>query len=810
MTVELTPQAENSLKTGSFTPKIVVDIKGYPLLCTGFDLVLDDRKKGLTTPDFYNLIDIDKSQNEINQQLQLDKGGSSSTTTYRFRLIDKDGVFTKLFSFITNNEEILEKEARVYFGFEGGLFPRDFVPFINGTVGNIDFGSGWCELAVNHPDKLKKQDVFLPASAQLVGDIDASTTSLTFDILEGFLEPTVDLRTFVKIDDEIIEYTGISGNTLTGVIRSSFDTVPNAHDNEADVTSFYEITGETLDIALRILLSGSGETEAVTVKAINDDGTNNIQNAVYFDLFDAREDIGASIGDKVSLTSISDPANDFIERTIVGYGTSDDRSYYIVDGANLNTELAPDATCVFKSQYDVWPSGCGLKMHQVDLPQFEEVATLFNTRFLPFNFYLKKEIDANSFINEKLYLPSTFYHLPRKGKSSIGVFNPPLTSLDTVRADESVVVVKNAPQIVMKRSIGKNFYNYIQYNFNEDTLDDKTKASFINFSAESTQRVPTKNKGLKIESGGLRRSPANLLAINTNSSRILERYQFGAEETKIQVMYKDGLKTEVGDPIIFGSSALQVSDSSRGDRSFQPRIMQIINRSISFRTGQVRLTLLDTSYSIFARYGIFAPSSKVVSVDGNKVESNPYCASITDSELDTWTPFTGTRLQVKLPDYSYVEELELIDVLPDGKLCFSSNLSLPSFPVSNGLNGSFEQIYTVEDLIIEPAPYPQNTNPSDQAIWKDIYAFFNPRLTITNVIDESNFEVNSTDIAAIAEKAFINAHSPDFTNLSQEVSVATINSNTITVNTPLNYLPSVGDQIDLVGFIDGGYPYRFF
>ena len=810
MAVELSIQALNSLRSESFTPKIVIEIEGYPILCSGKALNLDERKKGLNTPDFYNLIDFQNSQREISQQLQLEKGGSSSTATYRFRLVDKNSIFTKLFSYVTANQEILEREARVYFGFEGGLFPSDFSPFINGTVGNIDFGPGWCEIAVNHPDKIKKQEVFLPASAVLVTAIDNSTTSLTLDTTEGFLEPALDFRTFVRIEDEIIEYTGLTETSLTGVSRAAFDTVASSHDAESEIETFYEISGNTFEIALRIMLSESGETNPVTVKSINNDGVNDIQNAIYFDDFDIRETIGASIGDIISVTSTSNPLNSFIERKITGYGTSEDRSYYVIDGSDLTQEISPDAVAVFKSQYDVWPSGCGLKMHQVDLQQFESTEALFGPRLLPFNFYLKSEFNADTFINEKLYLPSTFYHLPRKGKNSIGVFNPPLTDLDTVRVNESVVTKSNAPKLVVKRAVGKNFFNYIQYKFNEDTIEDKTLASFINFSAESTQRIPAKNKGIKVETGGLRRTVSNLASLSTNSSRILERYQFGAEEIKVEVVYKEGLKIEIGDPVIFGSDFLQISDSSRGDRNFQPRIMQVTNRSINFSTGQVRLTLLDTSYSIYARYGIISPASKVIGVSGRNIETVPFCDSVTDSEFDTWEPFKNTRVLIRLPDYSYSEEIEIQDVAADGTLFFKSAPNLPSFPVDNDLEGDLNRLYTLSDLIIEPAPYPDNANSSDQAQWKDVYAFFNPRLVITNVIDESNFEVNSTDLSAIIERSFIVAHSPDFTDLSQEVTVSAINSNTITTGTPLSYLPSVGDEIDLVGFIDGGYPYRYF
>ena len=239
--------------------------------------------------------------------------------------------------------------------------------------------------------------------------------------------------------------------------------------------------------------------------------------------------------------------------------------------------------------------------------------------------------------------------------------------------------------------------------------------------------------------------------------------------------------------------------------------MQCINKSQSFTGSPVTLVLLDTNYSIFARYGVISPASKVLTVVGNKITSEPYLGSVLDTENETWNPFIGTRVQLRLPCGSlYSEELLLQDVTPTGELIFQVGPTLPIFPVNNGLQGQLEKNYQVTDLILESVAYPQNGSPEDQQLWKDTYVYFNPRLTITNVIDESNFEVDNTDLLAIIEKAVIIVSSPDFSNQSQEIRIETINSNLITTNIPMSYLPGVGDLVDLVGFIDGGLPYRWF
>lgn len=450
---------ERFTDNGCFTPQVVVDIEGYPIFHTGTALNIDPRKTNNTVPASYNKIDFAGSDTSISQQLQLEKGGSSSTTTYRFRLVDTEQMFTRLFSFNATGQEILEKPARVYFGFEdpNSEFPRDYTPLINGTVGKISLGSGWVELDINHPDKIRKQEIFLPSSAESQDPLPIGSTTITLDTTEGFLAPTTDLRTFFRIDDELIEYTGITATSLTGLSRAAFDTLENNHDADVEIQSFYHITGDTFTIALRMMLSGSGQSSAEQVLAIRDDGISNIPNAVFFACHDIREIMGATIGDKFSLTSISNPSNDVVDAEIIGYGTSGDNSYYVLD-TPLSVELTPIAVATAQSQYDVWPDGCGLKMHQIDVPEFDRIRNLFSARILDFDFYLKEEVSVSSFINEQLYLPSSFYHLPRKGKNSIGVFNPPLTSLDTVRANSKTVELKSASKIVVRRSTGKNFF----------------------------------------------------------------------------------------------------------------------------------------------------------------------------------------------------------------------------------------------------------------------------------------------------------------------------------------------------------------
>ena len=63
---------------------------------------------------------------------------------------------------------------------------------------------------------------------------DATVTTATVDSLQPFL------LGYIKIEDEIIEYTGTTSTTFTGLIRGSFNTTAATHaDNEAVIEATF-------------------------------------------------------------------------------------------------------------------------------------------------------------------------------------------------------------------------------------------------------------------------------------------------------------------------------------------------------------------------------------------------------------------------------------------------------------------------------------------------------------------------------------------------------------------------------------------
>lgn len=93
-------------------------------------------------------------------------------------------------------------------------------------------------------------------------------------------------ETYIKVDDEIMKFTGISGSSLTGAVRGSLGTTAATHSSGAAVKTFYRLTGNSIDLALKVMLSGWGTffKTGVAVTHFNYiSATETDDNAIYFD-----------------------------------------------------------------------------------------------------------------------------------------------------------------------------------------------------------------------------------------------------------------------------------------------------------------------------------------------------------------------------------------------------------------------------------------------------------------------------------------------------------------------------------------------
>lgn len=82
------------------------------------------------------------------------------------------------------------------------------------------------------------QASYIYASTTLNGAINASVTTITLTNSTGFVVPANDSAGIVKVDTEIITYTGVSGNNLTGCVRGTNGTTAASHLNGATIAQY--------------------------------------------------------------------------------------------------------------------------------------------------------------------------------------------------------------------------------------------------------------------------------------------------------------------------------------------------------------------------------------------------------------------------------------------------------------------------------------------------------------------------------------------------------------------------------------------
>jgi len=800
--LELTTLANVLINEQTITPNIVLEVDGLPyifganpvfkLVRIGDFIIGDGTKIGgiIEDEDSRDWIKFKETTNSISQQIFIDKAESSSITSFKISLIDKNDELTSILSPGIQVDDILGREANVYWQPVGSAFPRDASEIFVGIVDRVQFGQGYVLINVAHPESLKRQEVLPLVNAKTTIAINDTDTSVTVDN-PAFVQEQDVLTTYMRIDDEIVRITNIVGDTLT-IVRAQLNTVANSHDDDSDVESFYRIQEKPIELTLKMLMSGSGIFATRTCERFNKlEAVITIQNALYFTDFDIQKKLGLVAGDFVTVTGATEGANNFSNRQIVTFGQTSTGSYITVDGALLVDEIESTALVEFQSKYDTLNFGCAMKPYQVDVAQFESINTLVSGNFTTYDFYIKDTINVKEFLDKEVFFPSGLYSVPRKARVSCNITVPPIaTGLTPVLDIDSVT---NATKLRVDRSINERFYNAIVYKYEIDSLEDKFLASRIRQSADSTNRIKVGNKVLTIESNGFRNNPVNSNLIDVQSRRYLDRYQYGAEKIIIGTNFSTGFAVEVGDTVIFEGSTLKVSDTKSGSRDFNTRIMECTNKSINLKTGEVELEITDTGYSSNLRFGTWAPSS-IVNTGSTVTEirlKKSYATQSFQLESDKWKQYINQRLTVRSEDWVTVYETRIIGIDPT-KL---DTLLVNALPVPPS-----------ENWIIEPPAY-DDTSAREMRFYKALHCFWNPQVNVTS---GTTTTIDVPDPTIFWVDAPVRIHDATYTN-DKETVVIDITGSTVTLRDDLGFTPDSTYLVDLIGFSgDKGLPYAYF
>jgi hypothetical protein len=820
MALELTENARELSQQTNIQQQIIIVFEPFPFIFStlgvtkfaryGDEIVYNQPNLVyggvIPEPDSRAFISLDGTTNSIKQQIEIDRGGSSSITSFKVRLVDKDGLIVDLFT--PNNQYVddpLGITARVFLNFVGGAHPEDSALFLIGQVVEIDHGAGYADITISSPQAKKRAKAFTKSTTELTGNINSTDTVIPVENTINFLSPQDAIRTYIKINDEIIEVGNRTASSFDVITRGALNTIADNHDNEDPVESFYRLEGQNLELALKLMLSKSGNEPVFTnIKALAFqvlDSLNTVPNAILLESENIQGDYGVVIGDLITVTGATNAQNNITDALIIGFGKIPNQQEYIIVNQNLVDEIGSSAIISINSKYNVLPDGLGMSPLEVDVERHEFLASLFPDDVVDMDFFIDDTITGTSFIDEELYFPAGFYSVPRAGnKASCNITIPPLAvnQVPTLSAAN----IGGADRIKIKRTTNKYFFNSIVYRFEKDSLDSNFLATNVNISATSIGKINVENKPLTIESNGLRRGSETNLFINRKAIRLLDAYQLSAETIQIDVLYKVGFVIEVADTVIFDGSDLKIVDSRLGSRDFENRVMLVLNKSIDLKKGRITLTLIDTGLSSVGRFGVIGPSSTIDAGSTDTILRLKQGLQIPlgFDESFKWTDYIGENVLVRTRDYSFTEETELLGI----------DFGSPNTIIVSALTSP-----PPEDYIVEIINYPDSPNATEAAKWKNVHVFLTPQILITNGINDTEVEINIADVDKLFIGSVVRVHSPDYSNDSQtdlvdtDPEIVSIVGNVITFDKSLGFTPAPNDQIDLIGFsADEGLPYR--
>jgi hypothetical protein len=801
MALSLSIQAESILKSGVIEPNIILEIEGIGLRFGTIDIVrfarigdyiIGDGTKiggGIADENSRDYIQFNGTTNNISQSVEIDRSEGNSITNFMINLVDKNAELVDEFSFPSNEQDILGREAKVYFMPNGGIFPRDASEVFLGIIDAITYGAGNVQLNIAHPQQLTRQEILQAITTQTTAAINNSQSTIPVESANGIFQDHHTLELFVKIDDEIIKVGSISGTNLNGCTRGQLGTIAASHDDEATVETLYRVQGDPINLSLELLISplGAFGTKSVN-RFVDENGVDTIAGAIFFES-NIQDDNGLVIGDKISITGATNGANNVTSEVITGFGEWS-LGQYVITAAPLVIETTTAAIASFVSKYDKFQFGCGIKPYHIDIERFQELENYFSSSFIDYDFYLSETITTKDFLDAQVFFPSGIYSIPRKGRIGIGYSSPPLAILGTRNISKENI--KNAGNIKNKRSTNQKFYNAVVYKYEKDAQLDKFLKATIIQSSESTTRVKVGNKVLTIESDGARNNVATNQAIENTGARFLDRFKLGAEIINISTQFYIGYPVDIGDAIILDSTDLSLANTKQGTRDLGVRIYEVTNKSMNLKTGDINLELTDSSYSLDGRYGVVSPSSLIDSGSTTTViniTTGPWTGDRV--EYEQWEEYIGQEIIIRNTDWSSVQTSRIQSVDPY-KITLSTAIATP--PTTG--------------YIIETPQY--NDSANRMQYWKAVHCYLNPQVICTAGGDAAGFNVGAGDVAKFFEGTSVRIRTLNYSDDFQTKVLSIVGLKINTVD-PMPFNAGITHYVDLIGFSgDSGAPYLLF
>lgn len=681
MAFELTESAELASQQTSIKPILILEIDGISTLFGAVaikkfvrvgdeDLFVGDSWTigGLAEiEDQSPLITFSSggTSTSISQNLLLDKGKGESISTMQITVVDKNQEITNLISPGKVVTDIMGRKCRVWFGFQQTAWKEDFLIIFRGSIQAVDSGAGFVTFTISAPDQKKKSELFIKLDTELSASMGSGDSVANVLDTSKFLLPITgpsgsidtDLKTCIRIDNEIMRYEAKSGTQFQTLTRGYLGTAAVAHSSGANVESYYRIEGNGVDLALKLMHSGLNDyyIKDKPVSSFNVISATDIRpNIIFFDGLNVFQEYGVTVGDFITTTGATNGANNVSLKEVINFEIVDTGTFLEIDGVSFVDETDSPALISFRSRYDVWPEGLRMGSDEVDVTQHERIRGQYLSSF-GFDFSIQDEIDGRDWLAEQIYNPMGAFSLPRNAQSSMGIHTPPLPNQNIRTIDWQNVT--NAKNLKIKRSLSKNFYNGILYKFEQDRLEeDDFGRGVLTVDGQSLTQIPVGRKVLTIEAAGMRDALQGASLATTATSRRLSKYRYGAEylDSVKVAAFRDGFKVEVGDIVMMDIGSLKVSDIQSGTRAGDARLFECVNKTLNLTNGEVTLSLVDTSFDKDSRRALVGPSSVVKSgIDQKTFVIEPsYSSKYLTNEWKKWAGLVGTKIHIHSADYA--------------------------------------------------------------------------------------------------------------------------------------------------------------
>jgi hypothetical protein len=201
-----------------------------------------------------------KNPGSVSSEITIAEG-KTSISSFEFELLDRDLEITKTMFLKT----IPNQRVTVQLGFEDQQH-QEFATIFVGKVLDYELGEEGKTWKFELVDLYHDADSFaMDAITTLNTSVNDAVTSVIGVSMTDFAlaTGTGSIKSYIKIEDEIISYTGNAANTFTGCVRGRLGTVASDHDAGSPITNYIVIEDNVIDIMLKILTSTGAGTNGV-------------------------------------------------------------------------------------------------------------------------------------------------------------------------------------------------------------------------------------------------------------------------------------------------------------------------------------------------------------------------------------------------------------------------------------------------------------------------------------------------------------------------------------------------------------------